>query len=466
MTHPFSLPFAGSQPQRHRRLLLTLPAACALPVLSACGGGDADLSYDTEQALYVVDEAITPNIPHLSSSYPRPSGTLKPTFVVTTPLPDGLSLNKHTGVISGTPTKLKRQATYTIIATVPDVRGRAQTQLRITVTGKGAWTPAAAMPGARFSAAISPLPGGRFMVSGGVLSNREPTHSVEIYNPVPGTWTSAAPMPHTRELHMAVTLGNGRVLVMGGYAGSSLQDVAELYDPVANIWTATGRMSSARVQGTAHLLASGKVLVVGGYDSSYNVLNTAEVYDPATGEWSVLSTPLKVPRASHASALLPDGKTLLVVGGEGASTAELYKVNGSGTQEIPYGVLDVDHQAVTLQDGSVLVTSASGNQAKRFNPRTSSWTSSTLVNAGRQLATMVVLADGRVLLAGGPGLNTAEIYNPDVNRWTAAAPMAAKRSAAVAAVLYDGSVLVVGGLDPASGQHAETIVDASERYIP
>ncbi|QHE86572.1 kelch repeat-containing protein [Hydrogenophaga sp. BPS33] len=463
MTRSIVSPSTAVPTQRNRRLLLTLPAAAALPsLLSACGGG-ADLSYDTEQALYFVGEAITPNKPEPAPPNPPPPGHTAPKFTVFPPLPAGLTLNAQTGVISGTPTKLKRQGTHLVVAT--NNKGFADTQVRITVTGRGAWVPVATVPDARQAACISPLPGGKFLVAGGLAGGgwNGATDSAEIYDAASATWRSAAPMLNRRDTPVSVTLRNGRVMVMGGYGYDFQSRATELYDPVADTWAATGSMNVSRNFFTAHLLPSGKVLVVGGLNmtsGAYDPLSTAEVYDPITGVWTLLPTPLSAPRVGHAAALLPDGKTLLVAGGADITSAELYKVDGSATKVIPYGVQGQAHQAVKLDDGSVLVVSSGSDQSKRFNPANSSWTTSALLGGGRNFPTVTVLADGRVLMAGGSVSNTAEVYNPDVNRWSAAAPMAAARQWAVATLLADGSVLMV------SGGGDEGLVDASERYIP
>lgn len=82
--------------------------------LSACGGGDssqmpapADLSYPSATA-FVVGTAIKPLTPTVS-------GTVT-AYSVSPALPAGLSLNAATGAISGTPSAVATEATYTVTA--------------------------------------------------------------------------------------------------------------------------------------------------------------------------------------------------------------------------------------------------------------------------------------------------------------------------------------------------------------
>jgi N-acetylneuraminic acid mutarotase len=89
-------------------------------------------------------------------------------------------------------------------------------------------------------------------------------------------------------------------------------------------WITTGNMRVARKYHTASILTNGKVLVVGGYNDAY--LNSAELYDPSTGIWTIAST-MNIARECSTASILTTG-TVLVTGGDRNVTylnkAELY----------------------------------------------------------------------------------------------------------------------------------------------
>jgi N-acetylneuraminic acid mutarotase len=134
---------------------------------------------------------------------------------------------------------------------------------------------------------------------------------------------------HCTLRHTATLLQNGQVLVAGGDSFGT----AELYNPATGTWTVTGSMNIARAGYTATLLGNGKVLAAGGSYGVYPVdhtLRSAELYDRATGAWTMTGS-MNTSREFHTATLLPNGQ-VLVAGGESGSgrtftlvtSAELY----------------------------------------------------------------------------------------------------------------------------------------------
>src|SRR6266850_1951318 len=113
--------------------------------------------------------------------------------------------------------------------------------------------------------------------------------------------------------HTATLLPNGLVLAVGGEDPNfNVIASAELYDPITASWTNTGSLNTGRRNHTATLLPDGLVLVAGGQDSS-SVSSSAEVYDPTSGTWTITGS-LKTARSNHTATLLPNG-IVLVTGG-------------------------------------------------------------------------------------------------------------------------------------------------------
>ncbi|MEI2691730.1 MAG: kelch repeat-containing protein [Anaerolineae bacterium] len=89
-----------------------------------------------------------------------------------------------------------------------------------------------------------------------------------------------------RRLHTATPLADGRILVAGGLnANNGWLASAEVYDPATGQWSSAGNLSNARYNHTTTLLADGQVLVAGMPDVSGASPLSAEVYDPAGNTW-------------------------------------------------------------------------------------------------------------------------------------------------------------------------------------
>src|SRR5262245_59974223 len=121
-----------------------------------------------------------------------------------------------------------------------------------------------------------------------------------------------------RDKHTATLLLNGQVLVVGGARGNFHFAIkTELYDPASGTWTLTDPLlnSNNRKYHTATLLPTGLVLVAGGVRAV--PLSTAGLYDPVTGMWAATAS-MDTARAAHTATLLPSGQ-VLVAGGLGAA---------------------------------------------------------------------------------------------------------------------------------------------------
>jgi hypothetical protein len=120
------------------------------------------------------------------------------------------------------------------------------------------------------------------------------------------------------------------VLAVGGNVLLDAQASAELFDPATGTWTMTGSLPGPRSDHTATLLPNGKVLVAGGTDGmpdGINNLSSAVLYDPASGTWTTTAS-LSSAHSDHGATLLPNGK-VLVMGGDditsfATAVAEVY----------------------------------------------------------------------------------------------------------------------------------------------
>jgi N-acetylneuraminic acid mutarotase len=167
----------------------------------------------------------------------------------------------------------------------------------------------------------SVLTNGQILVSGGRAGTY--LNSAELYNPSTGVWTVTGSMNHARQSHMSSILTNGQILVSGGWNGSCLNS-AELYNPSTGVWTVTGSMNYTRYLHTAPVLTNGQVLVSGGYSSSSSsaYLDTAELYNPSTGVWT-LTVSMNYARYYQTASVLTNGQ-VLVTGGYNANSGSLY----------------------------------------------------------------------------------------------------------------------------------------------
>jgi WD40 repeat protein len=193
----------------------------------------------------------------------------------------------------------------------------------------GTWTAAGTLATARNAHTATLLFDGRVLVAGGAIGSTFTSHATaELFDPATGSWTSTASMNSARQIYCATLLPNGQVLVTGGNSDANVLPEAELYDPATGTWSYTGSLTQGRTGHTATLLPNGKVLAVAGLNdlTTFVAVDSAELYDPATGNWNSAGA-LTTARFAQTATLLPSGQVLIAAGAEGStwlSSAEIY----------------------------------------------------------------------------------------------------------------------------------------------
>jgi hypothetical protein len=149
----------------------------------------------------------------------------------------------------------------------------------------------------------------------------------EELDPATNMASMTGSMATARAAHQLTALPGGGALVTGGYIGLGgaveIYATAESYDAAARNFSPVRPMTTSRAWHTATALADGRVLVTGGVsdgsgtapDNEFMTVATAEVFDPATREFTATAMPMSVPRSHHTATRLLDGR-VLVVGGE------------------------------------------------------------------------------------------------------------------------------------------------------
>jgi len=414
----------------------------------------ADLAYSDPAPAYTVGVPVV-------YDEPESDGGEITLFAVAPPLPAGLSLNAVTGAISGTPTVVQAQTTYTVTGSNSAGSVSAQITIAVVPAVVGEWLLADHMNNkGRIRHTATLLNDGKVLVAGGFGPGGAST-STELYDPASDSWSKSGSLSQQRQNATATLLRDGRVLVVGGFGngGGTSMSSAELYEPATGTWSPTGNMGQARDTHTATLLPDGRVLVVGGEGASGAMLPSAELYDPSTGTWSPTGS-LSQARDSHTATLLPDGRVLVAGGYDGSakrsriSIAELYDpAVGTWSQTGSMNQGRSLHGAALLPGGKVLVAGGyDGNavaaSAELYDPSTGAWSPTGSLSAARYFHTVTALPAGQVLVAGGTGQRTlasAELYDPATGTWSSTASMNHSRYSHTATLLFDGRVLAAAG---------------------
>ncbi len=502
-------------PTRCVRLLLLLLLSSTI---AACGGGGGGVSAEpTPEAMAVVDvspadgsQGVDVQSPILVSF----SDVIDPTSVFADTIRVGvvgsgaaegttsISVNGEGRVLEWNPqSPMVAVSTYAIIvdSSVRSASGaRLERDLTFTFrTGGGLPPPPLPDPTqiratlgklniGRRSHTATRLSGGTVLVAGGFIQETNVTDRAEIYSNESFTLIQGA-MQQERAGHTATRLEDGRVLLTGGWYEAAIGSLAttaraEVYSPSTGTFSEVGTMSVERVDHAATLLPDGRVLLTGGsrLEAGFLIdLDTAELFDPATNEFTVVADPMIHTRATHAVELTSGGHVVLVGGSDtdlrpeyfDPATETFNALTIPSQDGVRFGACSSTFAsgAMSVAGGDPLGTVLYVDPATSFVNNTGSG-----LDRPRAYATATRIANDQILVAGGfdqsqgffalhtidivieGGIGGSRTFSTEMRF-----PVGLALHTATA--LGDGKVLFCGGLAENSG---EPELDVAFLYIP
>lgn len=270
-------------------------------------------------------------------------------------------------------------------------------------------------------------------------------YTASVVVPVP-VWSLVNPLVATRQDYTLTLLSTapnaGNVLIAAGGDGATPVNTAAIYNAATGAWTATPVMATGnRTNHTATLLATGDVLVAGGLTAPAGAVLADTLYSNTGNTWSAVSGSMTVRQSAAAVRL--NNNTVLILGGCPNTDTAVSCITALNTSQI-------------YTPGVAGTIGAWGAAA-------------VTLNVARIWPVATVLADGRVLVTGGASnaatpvsLNSTEVFSAIAGTIgatgaavgtvaaTAGPAMAAARVYHGAVLLPNNNVLICGGMTGAA----------------
>jgi hypothetical protein len=282
--------------------------------------------------------------------------------------------------------------------------------------GADRWSEAGSLNKPRnYFASLMTMHGDAFVV-GGVNDEDVPFSSTKVFAAGGDSWADGPLLRRARVHPLAVALPDGSIVVSSAERG---RWTTERLDPSWTAWR-PGASPPGDLEGMI-ALADGRVLAPGldfspeDSDPSWVTL----IYQPDEGRWRQVAYP------------------------ESGALGSLIAVDGGAMSLGGYPLLAADEDPL------------GGRHLQRFDAATESWRSLAPMSDAREAAQIAVLADGRLVVAGGAlhpfesadsrALSSVEVYDPQTNVWQAGPDLREGRYGGHLIQLDDGSLLLFGG---------------------
>lgn len=355
--------------------------------------------------------------------------------------------------------RLRRALSFALLVLLALAAGNRAAHAQAGPAQAGVWSDTFAWPLVAVHAAV--LPDGRVISWGGaddqVLAGGSEAH---LWDPVGGSFT-AVPNGTTNIFCGGHALASdGRLLVAGGHVSAQVgvPDL-NLFDPATGAWSLWAPMNRGRWYPTVTPLPNGEALVIGGFATYTSKNNLPQVWLPGGGWRNLTNASLEIPLYPWMF-VAPDGRVYMAGPNRGT---RFLSTSGAGRWKRGPGSLfgvRVDGSAAMYDEGKILIAGGGRKTATRtaevidLTAATPRWRAVGSMAFARRHFNLTLLPDGTVLATGGTTIKNdttkailpAEIFDPETQTWRTVAPLAVRRMYhSVAALLPDGRVLVAGG---------------------
>jgi hypothetical protein len=487
-----------------------LPSAGATASASAGTGGSTVWLMSTV-VFAAATQSAPPTVPGAPANVSATAGDATATVSWTAPSNGGAPITSYTvtpyigstaqpaTTVNGTPpvtnatvTDLTNGTAYTFTVTATNSVGTGpasspSASVTPTASSAGSWGPLMSWPMVAIHSIL--MDNGKVLQFDG-WQQPEPT---EVYDPATHTFATQT-APDSVFCSGMAELPDGRVLVVGGYGGLSTGQIGiadtTIFDPATNTWSRVADMHSPRWYPDLTELADGRYVAISGNDTDSNHwADTPEVFDPTTGQWTVLSgvSTSQVHEEEYPfSYLLPNGNVFTI----GPSEDKSFELNVGARTWTQVGGSSgvVNGSSVMYRPGKILYSggaadlnsstpAAAGTATIDLTSATPTWQQTAPMAHARIYHTLTMLANGTVLAVGGEptagqtgqtevsgGILPSEIWDPSTQTWSPAAATATTRGYHSTALLMPDGTVLVGGSGHANPGYAAQL--SSQVYSP